>query len=215
MKQIKRMLVMLLVVALMVPTATVFGEDTSKNPSAGLTKFDEKNVTVENPTVDPATGKVNVVVKVDGVALVEGTDYVISSTSEVKDGKQIVTFTIVGKGKYTGTVTKTATIDVTKAKKKNVIKAKKKIKAATLKKKAVKVKIKRKEKAKITVKITKKSKKKYKKFIKIGKKNKVKIKKGKLTIKKGAPKGKIVLKVTAKATKNYKKTTKKITIKVK
>ena len=174
-------------------------------------------------------------IRLEGVILIEGTDYTISyeDNTDIGTAKVIIT----GIGNYAGTVEKTFEITpadepetttgtnkdktVTKADSKAVnpltVKGKTvKIKYSRLKKKSLKIKrakaiMVKNAQGKVTYKKISVNKKKYaKKFI-------VNVKTGKIKVKKGVKKGtyKVKVKVRAAGNANYNSATKTVTVKIK
>ncbi len=141
-----------------------------------------------------------VTLKSGGKKLVVGTDYAVSYGANKNAGTGTVKIT--GKGSYTGSITTKFTIAKAKNKFTKVTK-KKVLKAAKIAKKN--------QTFKIAAKVKAKAKKTYK-LVSVSKKAKQYVsvtKAGKVTVKKGLPKGayKVKVRITAGATKNYKKTT--------
>lgn len=151
--------------------------------------------------------------------LKEGTDYIFQDGQGTGSfGKHMVAYDaqktrILGIGRYNSS--KIVEFKISKAKASFSAKAKKSIKKSQLKKKAKKVQIKvtfgKRTKGFKNKKITyskAKTPKKLRKYIKVSKS-------GKVTLKKGAPKGTYKISVKLKGTKNYKGMTKVVKIKVK
>ena len=160
------------------------------------------------------TGKAltqDIAVKLNKTTLKPNTDYTVSYKNNINAGK--ATITIIGKGKYNGTLTKTFTIN--KAVNPLSVKAKTaKVKYAKISRKKQTIAAKKAftvggAQGNVTYKVAKYDKK-AKKKIKVSKT-------GKITIKKGLKKGtyKLKVKVTAAGNKNYLAGTKTVTLKVK
>lgn len=147
-------------------------------------------------------------VKLDGQMLQAGTDYTITYSNNKNAGTAKATLN--GTGDYSGSITKTFTI--------NKVKATAKAKKAKVTVKYSKVKKKAKTVANLTVKCDK-GKASYKNASKnkTAKKFKVNAKNGKVTVPKGTKKGTyaVKVKVKVKAGTNYKKLTKTVSFKVK
>lgn len=151
-------------------------------------------------------------VTLGGRTLARGTDYVVSYANNVNAGTAKVTVT--GRGRYKGAATATFAI----AKAANTLKAKGrtvKLKVSKLEAKAQSVKAGKavkvsKARGKVTYRLAGVTKKKFRKCFKVAKG-------GKLTVKKGTPKGtyKLKVKVTAKGDANYKAGSKTVTVAVK
>ena len=204
MKVLKKILIAVMALTLMVTPVN------AATNSVQIKPIKAENVTVGAKAVT-YTGKAqnvaaDIKVVVDGKTLVAGTDYTVNySTKTVTNAGVVkVTVTIIGKGHYTGTISKATTFTVNKKaqklKKKYTVK-KKKIKKSKFKiKKYVKG-----LKGKVTYKVTQK---KAKKIIKVSKK-------GVVTFKKKVKKGTYKIRITAKGNKNYKAVKKTIKIVVK
>ena len=156
----------------------------------------------------------SVTVKLDGSTLKKGTDYKVSYKNNTNAG--MATATVTGLGAYQGS--KNANFTIAKAANPfKIAKATRNVKLKKVKKKAQVIAgpvVKKKAQGTTTYTIKKVSKAKYKKKFTINKKT------GKITVKKGTPKGTYKLTVTSKAAgnKNYKKSSTKtavVTIKVK
>ncbi|MCR5667346.1 MAG: MBG domain-containing protein [Eubacterium sp.] len=157
-------------------------------------------------TYDGKAKKPTVTVKSGSTTLKNGKDYKISYKNNVNVGKASVVVT--GKGNYSGTITKTFTIE--KAKPNLKLKAKKvTFKAKKLKKKkaTAKIKVTSNSNGKITYKVLS-GNKELREKVSVNKN-------GKVTVKKGAKKGKVVIKVSIAATKNYKADSVRFTVDVK
>lgn len=204
MKNLKKLIAIIMVIALMIPCTTMAA--TESVTSQELTK---KNTTITCSTLTytgkkqtPKTIKVQYKTKSGKkVTLKAGTDYTVKVTS----GKNAGTYSvkITGKGKYAGKVSSSYTIKKATQKKLKVKNGYKTKKASTFKKKAKSYTFKVsgvKDKAKVT----------YQRSSK-----KIVVKKGKITLAKGIKKGTYRVTVKVAATKNYKATTKTIKIKVK
>ncbi len=205
MKNLKKLIAIIMVIALMIPCTAMAA--TESVTSQELTK---KNTTVTCSTLTytgkkqtPKTIKVQYKTKSGKkVTLKAGTDY----TVKVTRGKNAGTYSvkITGKGKYAGKVSSSYTIKKATQKKLKVTNGyKKAVKASKFKKKAKSYTFKVsgvKDKAKVT----------YQRSSK-----KIVVKNGKITLAKGIKKGTYRVTVKVAATKNYKATTKTIKIKVK
>lgn len=207
MKLINKILSVMIALTLMVTPVTI----SAATPSPQLKVIASSNATVTAPSLTyngkTQTAKITCNVVVDGKTLVQGTDYVIT-TSGVKAAKNAGTYTvkvtITGKGHFTGSVTKTVTYKVNPKAQKITVPKKKTVSKATLNKKGkvtFKIKVKKRKGRKLVF----KSKAKY---VKVSKK-------GKVTISKKAKKGTYYIRVYAKKGKNYKKSYKKIKVVVK
>lgn len=165
---------------------------------------------LKNKTYNGKAQTQSVIVKNGDTALLNGIDYILSYKNNKNAGT--ATMTIIGVGRYSGTIAKTFKI----AKAKNTVKVTsltKAVKISKLKKKAQTVKISsavKKPQGKLSYKLTSVPKS-LKKLVKINSK-------GVLTLQKWAKakKGtcKIKIKVTAKGNKNYTKVTKTATVKI-
>jgi hypothetical protein len=200
MNHIKRMIAVLLAVALMVPGVAVSAAETS-SPTTGSKTFTAADVTVKSSTYNKKAQTPSVTVKVDGTTLKAGSEYTVAKKTYTKAGTYDVT--IEGQGAFKGT-TVTVKYTIKKAA------AKLNTTSKTLKAKDVK-----KKKKTFTISVTTDGKKTFKvtkgsKYVSVNKTT------GKVTVKKGAKKGTYKITVTAKAGKNYKELSKKtITVKVK
>ena len=198
MKNLKKLIAIIMVIALMIPCTAMAA--TESVTSQELTK---KNTTITCSTLTytgkkqtPKTIKVQYKTKSG-----KKVDYTVKVTS----GKNAGTYSvkITGKGKYAGKVSSSYTIKKATQKKLTVKNGYKTKKASTFKKKAKSYTFKVsgvKDKAKVT----------YQRSSK-----KIVVKNGKITLAKGIKKGTYRVTVKVAATKNYKATTKTIKIKVK
>lgn len=204
MSRVKKIIAMLLVAALMVPSVAVC----AATPSVKKTKIEASNVSVNANTTVTYTGKaqsVNVTVTVNGRTLIPGTDYDIVLPSQTNAGTYTLNIKIVGKGLYEGTVTKSATLTIKKETQKVTVKKKNKTKVVKYSKTQKKA-----QTFKLKVKVKGSGKIKYKSYSK-----KIKVsKKGRVLIAKGIKKGTYKIKVWKKKAKNS-KNSKKVTIKIK
>lgn len=207
MKNLKKLIAIIMVIALMIPcTAMAATESPSKtslkssNTTIALSKtsftFNNKS---QKPSVKKVTYKNAAGNKTD---LKEGTDYKVTVKSHKNAGTYSVTIT--GMGKYSGSVKASYTIK--KASQKKNVKVTNKYKATkakTFKKKAKSYTFKAtgvKEKAKVTYTTSSK---------------KIKVKNGKITLSKGIKKGTYKVTIKVAKTKNYSAYSKTVTIKVK
>ena len=134
-----------------------------------------------------------------GKTLKEGTDYTVSYSNNKNAGTALIT--VKGKGNYTGTIKKT--FKIAKAKQTISLKvSKKEYKQNALKKKNVEFSIGASAKTKLSYQSS------AKKYITV-------TSKGKVTVKKGTPKGKYKITVTAIAGKNYVAAKRTVSINVK
>lgn len=206
MKNLKKLIAIIMVIALMIPcTAMAATESPSKASLKGNTTvtLSKKSFTFNNKTQKPSVKTVQYK-NAEGkkITLKEGTDYKVSVKNTKNAGSYKVTIT--GMGKYTGTVTASYTIKKASQKKNVKVTNKyKATKASTFKKKAKSYTFKAtgvKEKAKVTYTASSK---------------KIKVKNGKLTLSKGIKKGTYKVTIKVAKTANYSAYTKTVTIKVK
>ena len=207
MKNLKKLIAIIMVIALMIPcTAMAATESPSKASLKGNTTIvlSKKSFTFNNKSQKPSVKTVTYK-NADGktVTLKEGTDYTVSFSKKSTKNAGTYKVTIKGTGKYSGSVTSSYTIKKAKQKNVKVTNKYKATKAKTFKKKGKSYTFKAtgvKGKAKVTYTASSK---------------KIKVKKGKITLSKGIKKGTYKIVIKAKATKNHKKGKKvvKITIK--
>lgn len=205
MKNLKKLIAIIMVIALMIPcTAMAATESPSKASLKGNTTvtLSKKSFTFNNKTQKPSVKTVQYK-NAEGkkITLKEGTDYKVSVKNTKNAGSYKVTIT--GMGKYTGTVTASYTIKKASQKNVKVTNKYKAAKASSFKKKAKSYTFKAtgvKDKAKVTY--TANSKK-------------IKVKNGKITLSKGIKKGTYKVTVKVAKTANYSAYTKTVTIKVK
>lgn len=211
MKKFFRALALALAVVVAVPSVASTQVLAADSPeSVSIEKATVANVTLAKKSVK-YTGKtievgVTADVTVDGKKLVAGDDYTITAKTATKNVNKAakVNVTITGIGKYTGKVTKTATIEIKKGAAKISAVSKKTLKAKDLKKKS-------KSFTGATTTLGTISAKKVS-----GSKNVTVSKAGKITVKKGTKKGSYSVKVkfAVKGTKNFTGKTVTKTIKV-
>ncbi len=204
MKNFKKLIAIITVIALLVPTMSM-----AATSSSTATSIADGTVTVATTTYDGTAQTPVVTLVVNGVTLTQGTDFTVTG-----DGASVTTpgtydITITGTGDYEGEIASSFTMNKatrTTVKIKTTYKTKK---AKTFKKKAKTYKIKvtkvqgLAKNYTISYKVTKGSK-----YVKVNKN-------GKITIKKGAKKGTYKIKVSISATPCYKAYTKTITLKIK
>ena len=181
------------------------GGSSAPSPSLNNAAASLKSASV---TYNGKAQKPKLTVSYDGHALREGVDYRVEYRNNVNAGT--ATAVAKGMGCYVGSVSKT--FKIVKAANPLAVKAAKKaLKAATLKKKALKFApaiIKKKGAGTVTY-VKGKVSKRSAKFV-------VNKKTGKITVKRGTPKGTyyVKVKVTAKGNSNYKSATKTATVKI-
>ncbi|MCR5667109.1 MAG: hypothetical protein K6G01_09790 [Eubacterium sp.] len=168
---------------------------TAALPTISMTGFSVSGV--KDYVYNGKAKKPAVTVKSGSTTLKKGTDYTVTYKNNVNAGKASVI--VKGKGDYSGTITKTFTIkkaaaSIALSKSKVTLKAKK----IKKKKATATIKVKTKSDGKVSYKVVS-GEKALKKMVSVNKK-------GKVIIKKGAPKGKVVIQVSISTGKNYKKT---------
>lgn len=208
MKNIKKLIAVIMVIALMIPCTAMAATEsvstttlTAENTVVTLKKssYTYKKGTTRNPGV---TSVVYTDADGNAVTLVKNQDYTVTKESGEKAGTYTVTVT--GIGKYAGSVSAQYTIKKATQSKIKVTTTYKAKKASAFAKKAK------------TYKITIKNKLGKGKVTYTSSSKKIKVSSnGTIKIKKGIKKGTYTIKVKVKATANYKAYTKTIKIKVK
>ncbi|MDE6024399.1 MAG: hypothetical protein K2G45_02995 [Lachnospiraceae bacterium] len=198
MKKLKKLLAVVMMIALMIPV-TAFAAEGGSATKVDISKATTK-VTVSSVTFNGKKANPTIKVTVNGKTLTKNKDYKVAITNAKTGGTYAKGVKIVGIGKYTGT--KYAKLTIKAAANPVKVSKGKNLGAAGLKKKA--------KTCQITVKNAK-GKVTYKsgsKYLKVSSK-------GKVTVAKGTKKGTYKIAVKVAGNKNYKAVTKIFTVAVK